>query len=142
MDAMDHQRTDHAGSARRLDSQVANRMGGGRRLFLRHFRNGEVVGSSGLHRRGARDSVEIGYWIHVDHLRQGYATEAANALTQAAFATPSIARVEIRHDKANTASAGVPERLGFTFVGETSDEITAPAEVGIEVRWVSYRPNA
>lgn len=90
------------------------------------FHHGSIVGSSGLHRRGSHDTVEIGYWMHANHLRQGYATEAAKALTEAAFEIPAVARVEIRHDKANTANAGVPRRLGFTIVGEVPDEITAP----------------
>lgn len=103
------------------------------------FHDGSVVGGSGLHRRGAEGTVEIGYWIHVNHVRQGYATETARALTEAAFTNPSIAVVEIRHDKANLASAGIPKRLGFTRIGEARDEITAPAEIGVDVRWVKYR---
>ncbi|HRE02394.1 MAG TPA: GNAT family N-acetyltransferase, partial [Ilumatobacteraceae bacterium] len=42
---------------------------------------GEIsIGGSGLHRRGEPDSLEIGYWIHSDHIRHGYAREAAAAL--------------------------------------------------------------
>lgn len=104
------------------------------------FKDGDVVGGSGLHRRVGEGGVEIGYWIHVDHLRRGYATETVRGLTEAAFDTPGIQRVEIRHDLANSASARVPERLGFTRVGEFTDEVEAPAEVGVEVRWVKERP--
>jgi RimJ/RimL family protein N-acetyltransferase len=104
------------------------------------FRDGVVVGACGLHRRGAPDTIEIGYWIHVDHLRQGYATEVAQGLTDAAFEVPAIAQVEIRHDKANAASARIPERLGFVKVEELVDEIAAPGEVGVEVVWANRRP--
>jgi hypothetical protein len=33
-------------------------------------------------------------------------------LTNAAFTVPEITQVEIHHDKANVASAGVPRSLG------------------------------
>jgi RimJ/RimL family protein N-acetyltransferase len=56
-----------------------------------------------------------------------------------AFAVDGIERVEIHHDKANVASAGVPRRLGFTFEGETQDSITSPGEVGIDCRWTMTR---
>jgi ribosomal-protein-serine acetyltransferase len=56
-------------------------------------------------------------------------------LTDAAFGLPGIGRVEIHHDKANQASAGVPRKLGFTWLGESVDEPEAPAEEGIEWRW-------
>lgn len=104
------------------------------------FRDDTIVGAAGLHRRVGPDAVEIGYWIHVDHIRSGYATEAAEALTVAAFDVPGIDRVEIHHDKANTASAGIPRRLGFTLAGETPDERTAPGEIGIDCRWIMSRP--
>ena len=103
------------------------------------FRDGVVVGAAGLHRRFGPGAVEIGYWIHVDHIRRGYATEAAGALTAAAFAVPHIERVEIHTDKANIASAGVPRRLGFVLAGESPDEVEAPGEMGIECRWVMTR---
>ena len=53
-------------------------------------------------------TLEIGYWVHVDHLQKGYATEMARILTSAAFTVPGIERVEIHHDKANTRSGAIP----------------------------------
>lgn len=94
-----------------------------------------VVGSCGLHRRIAPDGLEIGYWIHPCFTRRGLATRAAWLLTDAALARPDISHVEIHHDKANVASAGVPRKLGFQFVGEERDEPEAPADLGIEWRW-------
>jgi RimJ/RimL family protein N-acetyltransferase len=58
--------------------------------------------------------LEIGYWIHAGFLRRGLATRVSCLLTDAAFTVAGIERVEIHHDKANVASAGVPRRLGFT----------------------------
>jgi ribosomal-protein-serine acetyltransferase len=100
------------------------------------FLDGVVVGSSGLHRRRGAGVLEIGYWVRADHTRNGIATEISSALTTAAFTVPYIDRVEIHHDKANVASAGVPRRLGYTFVDETQDSVTSPGEVGIDCRWM------
>jgi ribosomal-protein-serine acetyltransferase len=73
-----------------------------------------VVGSCGLMRRIGPGGLEIGYWLHPAYTGRGLATAAAAALVDQAFALPGIDRVEIVHDAANTASGGVPRRLGFT----------------------------
>jgi RimJ/RimL family protein N-acetyltransferase len=99
------------------------------------FVGGEVAGSFGLHRRRGPETVELGYWVHVDHLRRGLATRAAGLLSEAALAVAGISRVEIHHDKANTASAGVPRALGYEFLGEQPDRPEAPGEVGIDCGW-------
>jgi ribosomal-protein-serine acetyltransferase len=99
------------------------------------FREGEVVGGCGLHRRRGPSTLELGYWTHVDFLRQGIATRVAAALGEAALAVPGIEQVEIHHDRANEASAAVPRRLGYEFAGETPDQPEAPAEIGIDCTW-------
>jgi RimJ/RimL family protein N-acetyltransferase len=98
-----------------------------------------AVGGGGLHRRIGPGALEIGYWVHVDHVGRGYASEAASTLTTLAFTVPGIDRVEIHHDRANTASGAVPQRLGFAWAGESIDEVTAPGECGVEVRWSMTR---
>jgi ribosomal-protein-serine acetyltransferase len=99
------------------------------------FKTGRVAGSCGLHRRRGPGVLELGYWIHPAYTRRGLATAVARLLTDAAFTVPAIDAVEIHHDKANTASAAIPRRLGFRFLGETPDEITSPAELGIDCCW-------
>jgi ribosomal-protein-serine acetyltransferase len=94
-----------------------------------------VAGSCGLHRRLGPAALEIGYWVHAAFLRRRIASKAAALLTDAAFAIPEIERVEIHHDKANSASAGVPRHLGYRFVGEQRDAVTAPADSGVECVW-------
>lgn len=94
-----------------------------------------VAGSCGLHRRLGPTALEIGYWVHLAFTRRGLATTVARLLTGAALSLPEIAHVEIHTDKANTASAGVPRRLGYRLVAETPDGRRAPAEVGIECVW-------
>ena len=57
-----------------------------------------IVGGCGLHGRLDEHGLEIGYWIHVDRIGQGLATEVSRALTDAAFAIPGIERVRIQCD--------------------------------------------
>lgn len=104
-------------------------------VILGIFLDGEVVGGSGLHRRRGPDTLEIGYWIHVDHVRRGIASESTVALSTAAFAISGIHAVEIHHDQANLASRGIPAVLGYTLIGETPDSVTSPGEIGVDCCW-------
>ncbi len=96
---------------------------------------GVVVGGTGFHRRIGEGGLEIGYWIHVDHVGQGFATEASRGLTSRGFAIPGIDRIEIRHSKSNTRSSRIPEALGYVMVGEQVREPVAPAEAGVDCIW-------
>jgi ribosomal-protein-serine acetyltransferase len=99
------------------------------------FRDGVIVGGCGLHHRRGPNTLDLGYWIHVDHVGQGYAQELARGLTEAAFGVEGVDRVEIHHDKANERSRAVPVALGFARGPERPDGIDAPAEVGIDCTW-------
>ena len=94
-----------------------------------------VVGGTGWHPRVGPDALEIGYWIAVDHVGRGLATEISGALTLGAFALEGIASVVIRHDRANVASASVPRKLGYTKEREELDEISAPGQEGVTCWW-------
>jgi RimJ/RimL family protein N-acetyltransferase len=94
-----------------------------------------VVGGCGLHQRIGPGGQEIGYWVRVGHTGRGYATAAARALTDMAFAAPAITHVEIHHDVANTASGRVPAKLGFRLVGEVARPAEAPGETGMQHHW-------
>jgi len=86
----------------------------------------EVIGGTGLHPRIGADGLEIGYWVAEAHTRQGYATEAARALTRVAFTQPQIQRVQIRCDPNNLASAGVPRRLRFRHISTLPNDAVTP----------------
>jgi ribosomal-protein-serine acetyltransferase len=98
---------------------------------------GDPLGSCSLMARIGPGGMEIGYWVHQGNTRRGLATDAAAALTATALAMPGIDRVEIVHDEANIASAGVPRKLGFTEVDKrmSGSEERAPAESGIRIVW-------
>jgi RimJ/RimL family protein N-acetyltransferase len=73
-----------------------------------------VLGGTGFHPRVGPGALEIGYWVHVDHVGRGYATELAAALTKVAFEVNGVHRVDIHVDPANARSVAVPRKLGFT----------------------------
>ena len=99
-----------------------------------------LVGGTGLHLRGDEKTVEIGYWVHVDYIGRGIATQVSRALTETAFALwEEIDTVEIHHDQANEASAAVPRRLNFDHVETLNREPQAPSEVGVLMRWIKRR---
>ena len=85
---------------------------------------GRCIGGAGLHPRVGKGGLEIGYWVHVDHLRNGIATEMAGALTRAAFEIGRVRWVEIRCASTNVGSAGVPPKLGFTHEATLKERLT------------------
>lgn len=76
-----------------------------------------LLGSVALVRGKSENRIEIGYWVGASHVRQGYASEAAGALVQAALGPIGLNQVELWADAGNEASNAVARRMGFTFVG-------------------------
>jgi ribosomal-protein-serine acetyltransferase len=74
------------------------------------------VGVSWQHR-----STTIGYWLAESAQGHGVMTHAVQALTNHAFETWRLNRVEIRASIENTRSRAIPERLGFTREGILRD---------------------
>ena len=72
-----------------------------------------IIGGTGFHNRVGKDAREIGYWINVNHIDKGYATEAVCALIRTGFEIEGLARLEIHCDPENTRSNNIPEKLGF-----------------------------
>ncbi len=118
----------------RFRAWQARRRSGGDAIYGM-FVDGRVAGGCGLHWRLGPDGLEIGYWVHVDYTRRGLASRAAALLTDTAFSLDQITHVEIHHDVANIASAGVPRTLGFLLVGESPSASTAPGESGVQRCW-------
>lgn len=74
-----------------------------------------VWGGTGLHKRLTGEALEIGYWIHVDQVNRGLATETTAALSRIAIEVHKVERVEIHCDPANVRSAAIPRKLGFVL---------------------------
>ena len=83
---------------------------------------GTQVGGAAFKGPPSEDGVvEISYGIAPEHQGQGYATEAAEALTNFAFATGHV-QVVCAHTKPdNVASARVLIKCGFQNLGEVID---------------------
>jgi ribosomal-protein-serine acetyltransferase len=123
-----------AGRRELIDEFERNWLAGGD-VVMGVFVEGRVAGGCGLHHRIGPGGLEIGYWTHPSFLRRGIATSAARLLTDTAFRQTDITHVEIHHDKANVASAGIPHKLGFHFVREVADSPDAPSEIGLSCEW-------
>ncbi|MHA1619024.1 MAG: GNAT family N-acetyltransferase [Promethearchaeota archaeon] len=86
----------------------------------------KLIGGAGFHPRVGPKAVEIGYWIHIDYINQGYGTEITGALTKIALEKYNFARVEIHCDPLNFASASIPRKLSYvheaTLKGRSLDE--------------------
>ena len=115
--------------------QINEEWAAGGDVILGIFLGDVVVGGTGLHRRSGPGTLDIGYWVHVDHVRQGIAREVAVTLTDVAFTLSGITAVEIHHDQSNAASGAIPASLGYTLVAEASRPLTAPGECGIDCQW-------
>jgi len=74
-----------------------------------------VWGGTGLHKRLTGEALEIGYWIHVEQVNQGLATETTAALSRIAIEIHKVDRVEIHCDPTNVRSAAIPRNLGFVL---------------------------
>jgi RimJ/RimL family protein N-acetyltransferase len=59
----------------------------------------------------------LGYWIHPDHQRQGYGSEAVALLVDYGFQHLGLHRVEARTFAHNEASRALAESVGFTEEG-------------------------
>jgi RimJ/RimL family protein N-acetyltransferase len=76
-----------------------------------------LIGGTGMHARVGQGAREIGYWIASAHAGQGFATEAAAALTRVGFEIEKLERMEIHCDSLNVRSAAIPRKLGYTHDG-------------------------
>ena len=104
-------------------------------------RDGTLLGMCQTYRGAEPQGRGIGYWLHPAATGQGIATRATAAMVTEMFTLSEVQYLEIAHDLANTSSAAIPRRLGFTEVrrGEVTPP-TAPAGSGIEVVWRLNRP--
>jgi ribosomal-protein-serine acetyltransferase len=79
---------------------------------------GQIVGSIGYHPFDwLNRRVELGYWLAQSYQGKGLMTRACQTLITYAFSELKMNKVEIRCATGNTASAAIPQRLGFTQEG-------------------------
>jgi RimJ/RimL family protein N-acetyltransferase len=89
--------------------------------------SGELVGASGLHHIvWATPKVEVGYWIRASKSRNGFVSEAVQALSAYAFDHLHAVRLELITDEDNQRSRRVAERCRFTLEAILRNERRAP----------------
>jgi ribosomal-protein-alanine N-acetyltransferase len=76
-----------------------------------------LVGAIGLVFEREQERAELGYWIGVPYWRRGYATEAARAMLDHAFAERGLNRVYAFHFTNNPASGRVLQKIEMTHEG-------------------------
>lgn len=76
---------------------------------------GEAIGMCGLIQRPNFDDVDIGYAFLPEHWSQGYATEAARGVLDAAVRVHGLQRVIAVVNPDNQDSSRMLEKLGFRF---------------------------
>ncbi|WP_406300655.1 GNAT family N-acetyltransferase [Embleya sp. NBC_00888] len=104
-------------------------------------KDGTPIGMCQTSRGTEPQGRRIGYWLHPAATGQGIATRATAALIAEMFTMPDVEYLEIAHDLANTSSAAIPRRLGFTEIRrEQARPPVAPAGTGIDVVWRLNRP--
>jgi RimJ/RimL family protein N-acetyltransferase len=93
--------------------------------------SGAVIGSCAFKAPpDAEGIVEIAYGVEGEHQGRGYATEAAGAMVEFAFASGLVRLVRAHTRPGNAASQRVLARNAFQCVGEVMDP-----EDGLVLRW-------
>jgi RimJ/RimL family protein N-acetyltransferase len=90
--------------------------GDGETAFLITARDGNLLGVCGIARRPGQPP-EIGYWLGVPYWGQGFATEAARAVIDHAFADLGYDALVSGARVSNPASRRVLEKCGFQWTG-------------------------
>jgi RimJ/RimL family protein N-acetyltransferase len=103
---------------------------------------GEVVGGIGIEPGTDvfRRSAEIGYWLGEPFWGRGIATEAVRAVTDYAFRTFDICRLEAGVFAWNPASARVLEKAGYALEGRARLAVTKGGRTGDRLLYALVRP--
>lgn len=80
--------------------------------------NGKVIGKVGLWQL-----PEIGYVLHPDYWRRGFATEAVEAVIAHGFETLGLSQITADVDPENAASLAMLKKLGFAITGQAQNTI-------------------
>ncbi len=98
--------------------RVLGEAGGALQFVICDTASGQVIGSCLLFRFDEGSArAELGYVLSRAHWGQGLMLEALHALLAQAFGGLGLRRIEAEVNPANTASARLLERLGFTCEG-------------------------
>ena len=92
--------------------------------------DGAFVGCAGLN--GTDRGLDLGYWIGEPYWKNGYATEAAHALVDLAFARTNVQVLHASCRVINPASRRVIHKCGFQYAGQGMLNSIAAGQVPVE----------
>lgn len=96
----------------------SQREGTGIQIMMLDRAQGKIVGSIGIfHADWEVRSAEIGYGVHSEERKKGYATEALEALARWVLTEGGLQRAWLAAIIENPASIRVAEKAGFTREG-------------------------
>lgn len=100
-----------------------HRLGAGLSLLIFDRRRDALVGGVTLSdiRRHAAQSATIGYWVGVNHLRQGLGSAAVGRVLEHAFGEMQLNRIEAACQSGNTPSRRLLVKCGFFEEGFARD---------------------
>ncbi len=113
---------------------------GGGAVFAICLQTGEVIGAIELHRVGAYNRAELGYWIGTEYWNRGYCTEAAKAIVEYGFKVLWCHKISATHFVENPASGRVMEKIGMSPEGVLRDEVLKEGKYITVVRYAILNP--
>lgn len=115
-------------------AQRSVNMGTALPLFLFRREDNVLLGAITLDnvRRGPAQSGTLGYWTGEPFARQGYMSEAIEAVVHYSFTRLALSRIEAACLPENAASRGLLERSGFKYEG------VAQSYLQIDGRWRNH----
>jgi RimJ/RimL family protein N-acetyltransferase len=87
-----------------------------------------------------RRSAEVGYWLAEPFWGRGIATEALRAITEYAFKTFDVCRLEAGVYAWNPASARVLEKAGYTLEGRARQAVIKDGQMTDRLLYGLVRP--
>lgn len=135
---MPHAREELLGDRAALIADARRAFDAGERFAYGMFLpDGAYVGNCGT-RWTADCELNIGYWVLLEHLRKGYASEAVRAVTAAGFEA-GVRRFVLNCNPVNKASIGVARSAGFNYL-TTDERAGAGGERYEEMTWELLPP--
>ena len=124
-------------------AERAIRQGEAYPLFLFRQKDGQIIGGVTLSniRRQPAQSGTLGYWVGEDYAMQGYMSEALNALSEHAFTTLDVSRLEAACLPDNVASRRLLERCRFQYEGVALSYLQIDGHWRDHVLYASLRPD-
>lgn len=80
---------------------------------------GKIIGGVNLELIEDTDTYEIGWIIHPDYRKKGFAFEAAEALIKYAFETLNVSKIQAHCDSRNIASEKLMKKLGMKAIDKS-----------------------